>query len=85
MKELLNKLVRCTINITFKSGDRLEGVVIEAIMGNTIVANYRGELSLIEIPHIGYVTVEAGVMEVMEAILKKQEDKDDKKDCKKDK
>lgn len=82
MKELLVKLTRCNVNICFKSGDKLCDVCIEGIIGNTMVANYEGRITLIEIPHIAYVSTEKGIMEVMEMILKSQKN-DDKKDDKK--
>lgn len=90
MKELLVKLIRSTVCISFKSGDKLNNVVIEAVIGNTIIATYGGKVTLIEIPHIAYVSAETGIMEILETILKnkqsdqKQEKKDDKKDDKKD-
>ena len=84
MKELLEKITRSTVTITFKSGerDKLEDVVIEAVIGNVVIANYRGKLTVIEIPHIAYISVDSGVLEVMEDILnsKKGEEKQENKD-----
>ena len=73
MKDLLVKLTRSTVNICFKSGDKMDNVIIESIIGNTIVANYEGKITVIEIPHIAYVSTEIGIMEAMKTILGNQQ------------
>lgn len=73
MKDLLEKLTRSTITVYLKSGERMDNVVIEAVIKNIAVANYDGKVTLIEIPHIAYVSAERGVMEVMEAVYKNQQ------------
>lgn len=86
MKDLLLNLTRSTVSICFKSGDKIDNVVIEAVMGNTMVANYEGKITLIEISHIAYVSTETGIMGVMESILKNTQDgnKNGNKDSSKD-
>lgn len=74
MKDLLAKLTRSTITIYLKSGEKMDNVVIESVIKNVAVANYEGKITLIEIPHIAYVSAEKGVAEVMEAVYKNQQD-----------
>lgn len=85
MKDLLVKLTRSTIDVYLKSGEKMENVVIEAIFKNVAVANYGGKMTLIEIPHIAYVSAEKGIMEVMEAVYKNQQSGQEEKKEKSDK
>ena len=85
MKDLSVKLTRATVDICFKSGDKIGNVVIERVVGNTIIANYGGKVTLIEIGHIAYVTAERGIMEIMKTVLSsrettQKENKEDKKE-----
>lgn len=85
MKELLSKLIKNNVDISFKSGDKMKDAVIEAVIKNVLVVTYNGGLALVEIPHIAHVTTEAGVVEVMQSILSSDESKDSSKDDKKKK
>lgn len=79
MKGLLLKLTRSHVNIRFKSGEELDNVVIESVIGNILVANYQGKITLLDIGHIAFVSTETGVMEVIETILKNQQNTQEKK------
>lgn len=69
MKDLLAKLTTNTISIRFKSGDKIDNVTIQGIVGNTMVVNYAGKIAVIEIPHIGYVSTDGESIDVMRSLL----------------
>lgn len=73
MKNLLGKLTTNTISIRFKSGDKIDNVVIQGIVGNTMVVSYEGKTAVIEIPHIGYISIDGETIEVMRSILNEEE------------
>lgn len=65
MKELLAKLVgNNNLVIGLKSGEKMDGVAIESVMGNMLVISYAGQISVIEIPHIAYVTTGVSIATV---------------------
>ncbi|MCT8976617.1 hypothetical protein N4T77_08410 [Clostridium sp. CX1] len=85
MKELLSKLVKNHVAIFFKSGDHIESVVIQAVVGNVLVASSHGKILFIEIPHIAYVVADDGAVDAIKEILRSQQEKgEDKKGDKKD-
>lgn len=89
MKDLLFKIIKSTVSICFKSGEKINNVVIEDIMGNAIIAKCDGKIKMIEIPHIAYVSIEADIREALETILKngqckQEENKSDNNDKQKD-
>jgi hypothetical protein len=75
MKELLSKLIKNYVVIGFKSGDKMEGAVIEAVKGNVVVVTYDGSIKIIEIPQIAYVTLKAEIVEVVQSIFSSEENK----------
>lgn len=58
MKELLKKLLKKEIRITFESGEKKDNLIIEEVQGNTLIVSSDGNIKLINIDTISYVTVE---------------------------
>lgn len=74
MKELLQKLTKNYVVIGFKSGNTMEGAVIEAVKGNVVIVTYNGSITIIGISQIAYVTPQAGIVEVVKSIFSSEED-----------
>lgn len=86
MKDLLEKLIKMDVDIYFKSKDKICNVVIEAIIGNSIVASQDEKIKTIEIPHIAYVIIKEEYGRALEVLLNSEKNNDkDKKDGKDDK
>jgi hypothetical protein len=80
MKELLSKLIKNYVVIGLKSGDKMEGAVIEAVKGNVVVVTYDGGIGMIEISQVAYVTTQAAIVELVQSIFSSEENNESKKE-----